>query len=390
MAELLINGNDVSPDLLTFAQELVRLRSFSGQEEKVARAIAARMKKLGYDQVIIDRFGNILGRLGNTGPSLMFESHTDTVQVYDGDHWEEPPFSGTIRNSFLWGRGSVDMKSAIAASVYAPRIAKDLGWLENRTVYVSCSVFEEDCDGEGVKHMMQECRIKPDFAVICEPSANNITNGHKGKAQIIIRTNGVSAHGSAPEKGVNAVYEMAEIIQRVEQINLGLMQKAGHRGSLVLSHISSTGVSLNAVPSDCEIYLDRRLALGETQQTVLEEINRITSGKNAEWKFDTIHRTTWTGEPITYQPLHLAWKISSDHPLTLAAVKAFRDTVGVSPRKFEFWDFSTNAVALVSQGIPCIGFGPGDPKLAHMRNERCAVDQIINACAFYTALIGNI
>ena len=392
MADLIINGRDTGSELLAFTQELVRIKSFSGQEEQAAKAIVSKMVALGYDEAKIDRFGNVLGRMGGGEKAILFESHTDTVKVYDEDLWDVPAFSGEIIDGFLWGRGSVDMKSGIAASVYAPAIAKSLGKISGKTVYVSCSVFEEDCDGEGLKHMLEEFNFKPDYAVICEPSSNQITTGHKGKAQMIIKTKGVAAHSAAPEKGVNAIYEMAEIIKRVEQTDLDLMKNTGtgRRGTLVLSRISSTGVSLNAVPSECEIYLDRRMVMGETQQTILDEMGKIIANKNATWEIDTIHRTTWTGKEITYKPLHPAWEISLDHHLSKTFIKAYTEVFGHAPEKFDYWDFSTNAVTLIRSGIPTIGFGPGEHKLAHMRNEKCQVNQILDACAFYAKVIDTI
>ena len=198
------------------------------------------MRALGFDEVQIDRFGNVLGRVGSGERAILFDSHTDTVEVTDEAQWQIPPFSGEIRDGYLWGRGSVDMKSGLAASIYAAAIARSQGLLAGKTVFVSGTVDEENCDGEGLKHMLAEAHLRPDFAIICEPSGNSIATGHKGKAQVKIRTNGVSAHGAAPEMGVNAIYEMAEIIQRVEQTNLELMQKGGRRSTLVLSQISST------------------------------------------------------------------------------------------------------------------------------------------------------
>jgi putative selenium metabolism hydrolase len=248
-------------------------------------------------------------------------------------------------------------------------------------------VYEEDCDGEGLRHLLEEHPLKPACAIICEPSSNTIVTGHKGKAQIIIRTKGISAHGSAPEKGLNAIYEMAEIIQRVEQTNRELMQKSGRKSTLVMSQISSTSVSLNAVPSRCEAYLDRRLVVGETEQTIHAEMERIIAGKQASWEIGTLHRITWTGKELTYEPFHLAWEISLQHDLSKAFIQAYAETFGHPPEKYDFWDFSTNAVALIRLGIPTIGFGPGEYKLAHMRNEKCAVDQIVEACAVYLRLI---
>jgi putative selenium metabolism hydrolase len=387
MINLMMNGMDVTNELLVFTQDLVRIRSFSGQEEQAARLIASKMAALGYEEVKIDRFGNVLGRIGNGEKVVLFDSHTDTVNVFDDEQWDVPPFSGEIVDGYLWGRGSVDMKSGLAASVYAAAIAKSLGLVSGKTVYVSCTVLEEDCDGEGLRHLLEDCQIRPDYAIVCEPSANTIVTGHKGKAQIIIKTQGISAHGSAPEEGLNAIYEMAEIIGRIEQTNRELMHKAGRKSTLVLSQISSTSVSLNAVPSACEAYLDRRMVVGETEHTIRDEMDRLIAGKHATWEIGTLHRTTWTGEKIIYQPLHLAWEISLQHALSKAFIQAYAETYGISPDKFDYWDFSTNAVALIRLGIPTIGFGPGQYKLAHMRNEKCKVDQIIDACAVYVKVI---
>jgi putative selenium metabolism hydrolase len=385
-----MNGLDVADDLLAFTADLVRIKSFSGQEEQAARFITSKMKALGYDEVMIDRFGNVLGRIGVGPKVILFDSHLDTVNVVDEQQWDVPPFGGEIVDGYLWGRGSVDMKSGVAASIYAAALAKNLGLAFGKTIYVSCTVYEEDCDGEGLSHLLKECNLKPDYAVICEPSSNTIATGHKGKAQIIIKTEGISAHGSAPEKGVNAIYEMAEIIQRVEQTNLELMQKAGRKSTLVLSQISSTSVSLNAVPFACEIYLDRRMVVGETEQTIQDEMEQIIAGKLASWEIGTLQRTTWTGEQLAYQPFHLAWEISLQHDLSKAFIAAYTEIFGHTPEKYDFWDFSTNAVALIRLGIPTIGFGPGESKLAHMRNEKCEVNQVVDACAVYVNVIDKL
>jgi len=377
-------------EIIDFTQSLVRIKSYSGQEQEIIRFIEQKMKSLGYDQVTIDSMGNVLGRIGEGGKSILFDSHVDTVEVNDEKDWEYPPFSGEIAEGRLHGRGSVDMKSSIAASIYAGVIARELGLTSGKAVYVSCTVFEEDCDGENLKHLFKELKLRPDYVVICEPSNNKIAVGHKGKLQVSIKTQGVSAHGSAPEKGVNAVYEMAEIIQRVEKTNLELMKKDKPRGTLVLSKISSISASLNAVPSECEIYLDRRIIPGETEHDIRREMDEIIEGKNATWEVGTLQRKSWTGMDIHYEPFHLAWKIDPDHELTKACKAAYLDTLGAEPSEFDFWDFSTNAVTPVSLGIPTIGFGPGEYKLAHMRNENCKVEQIVEACDFYARLIGKL
>jgi len=384
------NPAGINDALIAFAQDLVRIPSFSGQEEQAIRFIAAKMQSLGYDEVTIDRYGNVYGRLGTGDKVILLDSHIDTVKVLDENLWQIPPFSGAIVDGYLCGRGSVDMKSSAAASIYAAALAREHGVLDGKTVYVSCTVFEEDCDGEGLKLMLQESGIRPDCVVICEPSSNIITTGHKGKAQVILKARGISAHGSAPEKGATAIYEMAEIIERVDQTNRALASNEGRHGTLVMSQISSQSVSLNAVPWSCEAYLDRRTVLGETDDMIKAEMDRLVAGKNASWEIGTLRRTTWTGQALNYEPFHPAWEISLTHPLTQAFSGAYADVFGSAPRQFDYWDFSTNAVAVVPLGIPTIGFGPGEHKLAHMRDEKCPVSQIIDACAVYARAIARL
>jgi putative selenium metabolism hydrolase len=374
-------------EMIAFTQSLVRTKSLPGQEEQVIKLIERKMKALGYEEVIIDSMGNLLGRIGRGEKAILFDSHLDTVEVNDPEKWDFPPFSGDIVAGRMHGRGTVDMKSGAAASIYAGVLAKKLRLDAGKTIYVSCTVFEEDCDGENLKHLFKELNLKPGYVVICEPSDNKIALGHKGKAQISIKTRGLSAHGAAPEKGVNAIYEMAEIIQRVEKANARLMQKDGLRGTLVMSRISSTSASLNAVPSECEAYLDRRIVPGETEEAIKAEMDQLIHGKNATWEVGTVYRKSWTGMEIKHQPFHPAWKIDLDHELTRACISAYAEIFGYEPENYVFWDFSTNAVTPVSMGIPTIGFGPGEYKLAHMRNESCQIDQIIEACCFYTRLI---
>jgi putative selenium metabolism hydrolase len=381
---------ELQAELIEFSQSLVRIKSISGQEEQAIRLIETKMHALGYDQVIIDSMGNLVGRIGQGDKTILFDSHVDTVEVNDAEKWDFPPFSGALVDGRLHGRGSVDMKSGAAASIYAGALAHRLGLDSGKTVYVSCGVFEEDCDGENLKHLFKELNLKPDNVMICEPSNNQIALGHKGKAQISIKTHGVSAHGSAPEKGLNAIYEMAEIIQRVEKANAELMKKNGLKPTLVISRISSTSASLNAVPSECEAYLDRRMVPGETQDAIRQEMDQLILGKNASWEVGTIYRKSWTGMEIKYQPFHLAWKIDLDHQLARACIAAYTENFGRRPAEYGFWDFSTDAVTPVSMGIPTIGFGPGEPKLAHMGNESCPIHQIIEACGFYTRLIQKI
>jgi len=373
--------------LIDLARGLVAIQSYSGQEEPAIRLAEKTMKELGYQDVLVDSVGNVSGRLGTGDRALLLDAHLDTVSVQDAEQWTYPPFEGRIVDGVLHGRGSVDMKSAAASAIYGAAIAHQKGWTEGKSVYVSCTVFEEDCDGENLRHLFNDRSLHPDSVIICEPSNNEIALGHKGKAQVIITTEGVSAHGADPDRGVNAVYEMAEIIQRVAQTHAEIEPIDGLRGSMVLSDISSRSASLNAVPSGCQIYLDRRTVPGESADRVRSEMDALVFGKRATWTLDRMSRTAWTGKSFEYEPLHEAWKIEEDHPLTQACQQAFRNCFNRNPENYVFWDFSTNAVTPIRMKIPTIGFGPGDYRLAHMRDERIPIQEIVDACGYYAQLI---
>lgn len=375
--------------LIEFYRQAVRTRSCSDEEGDMARLVTDRMRAWGFDEVFIDPAGNAVGRVGSGPRILHFDSHMDTVQAGDGSEWRHPPFSADLAEGMVWGRGSVDMKGGLAASVRAAAIARREGLLEGKTVYVTGSLCEEYCDGVCLEHFYRHSGVRPAACIICEPSDNTITLGHTGKVQARIITHGVSAHGSAPEKGINAVYEMAEIIRRVEALNRELQSRPGG-GTAVLSHISCTTASLNAVPSRCEIYIDRRLRLGETTAQVRAELDALTAGRRASWEPGTLRRRSWTGTELVYEPCHEPWRIPEDAPLTVACRAAYEAAFGAPPAGYGFWDFGTNAVAPVAMGVPTIGFGPGDYKLAHMADERCDPGQVEDACRFYTHLIAQL
>lgn len=373
-------------ELIEFYRRSVQTRSYSDQEGDMARLTVAKMEALGFDRAYIDPAGNAVGRVGSGPQIIHFDSHMDTVQVNDPSRWRADPFGAEVVDGMVYGRGSVDMKGGLAASVYAAALAKRSGLLEGKTVYVTGSVCEEYCDGVCLEHFYRDSGVKPDICIICEPSDNTITLGHTGKVQARITTQGVSAHGSAPDKGVNAVYEMAEIITRVERLNQTLSAAPG-RGTIALTHISCVTASLNAVPSQCEIYLDRRLRPGESVAQVRAELDSLVAGKRAAWAPGTLRHTSWTGAELVYEPVHEPWKIAEDAPLTLTCRRAYEAVFGRPPQRYDFWDFGTNAVTPVSMGAAAIGFGPGAYKLAHMTDERCDPAQVEDACRFYTQLI---
>ena len=376
----------VEGELIEFAQNLVRIKSFTGKEEEIIHFVKERMIQLGYDDVIIDGMGNAIGVIGYGDQKILFDSHIDTVAVEDGAEWTVAPFGGEIIDGKLYGRGASDMKCAAAATIYAGYAIKELGLDEGKTIYISISVMEEDYDGENLLYQFTEGGIKPGYVVICEPSQCRISIGQKGRALFKINTTGVSAHGSAPEKGVNAVYKMAEIINRVERLNETLSKQGSEHGTVALTKIESDAASYNAIPFQSSIYIDRRLVKGEDEGVIRKEMEKLLAGIDATWEVFEVIGKSWTGLEVVLHSFLPAWEIDLEHDLTKAAIKAYENLYQKNPEMWK-WDFSTNGVTSAKFGIPTIGFGPGDSKQAHCRDEYCPVSEIVEACKFYAGLV---
>ena len=376
-------------DITAFAQELIRTKSYTHDEGAVVQLISEKMKSLGYTEVIRDDFGNVAGRIGNGDTTILFDSHCDTVEVNDPEEWTADPFGGEIIDGKIYGRGTVDMKGAIAATVYAGYVIKQLSLDKGKSVYISCSIMEEDIEGEALLYLCEKNNIHPDYVVICEPSSLKLATGHRGRAMLTIDTEGISAHGSSPELGDNAIYKVKDIIGRIEDLQARLSADST-AGSVTLSRIESQAVSLNAVPDKCKLYLDRRLELGEDEAYVTAEMNRLTDGTDTRWDIHEIRDRTWTDKPVSCRAFFNPWELNEDHKLAQVSIRTYRETSGKTAELFK-WNFSTNGFASAGKlGIPTIGFGPGNPALAHCRNECCAVSEIIEAFKFYTLLVHNL
>ncbi|MCY6483042.1 YgeY family selenium metabolism-linked hydrolase [Clostridium aestuarii] len=374
-------------EIIKFAQDIVRIKSYTGEEKEIAMFVKDKMIELGYDDVIVDKLGNVIGVIGNGETKILYDSHIDTVEVNDAKEWSVDPFGGEIIDGKIYGRGATDMKAGVAANVYAGYAIKKLGLDKGKTIYVSTSVMEEDYEGKAIEHFSEEYNMKPDYVIICEPSSLKLALGHKGRAVFRVDMPGVAAHGSAPEKGVNAIYKMKTVIDRVEELGKKFMAMEGEKGALALTKIESEAVSINAIPDKCSAYLDRRLVKGEDEAFIEKEMEILLAGTDATWEtYDKIGKS-WTGEELILHSFLPCWEIDKESKLAKASVEAFQELNEKKPTMFK-WDFCTNGVGSAGKmGIPTIGFGPGDPKLAHTRDENCPISDIIKACEFYTNLV---
>ena len=374
--------------MIAFLRDIVAIPSLSGQEERVVRRVAAEMKSVGFDEVRIDGLGNVLGRIGDGPRVVAFDAHLDTVDVSDPAQWRCDPFVGKLEDGRVYGRGAVDQKAGMAGMVYAGKLMKDLGLLEGCQVWMVGSVMEEDCDGLCWHYILQEKVLRPEVVVSTEPTGLTLTRGQRGRMEIRVTSRGVSCHGSAPERGINAVYKLAPACAAIAALNerLGTDDFLG-KGTCTVSMFQSLSPSLCAVPDKAELHIDRRLTAGETRDGALQEVRDALAGAGVEaevWML-TYEVPAWTGLVYPMEKYYPTWLMPQDHPAVRAGVAAHAGVFGAPP-VVSRWTFSTNGVAINGlHGVPCVGFGPGQEALAHAPNEYVPVDDVVRACAFYTA-----
>ena len=366
---------------------IVKIPSFSGKEEAVCRRIESMCREAGFDEVRIDGLGNVIGRVGHGPRKLAIDAHIDTVGVGDRSRWETDPFSGIIRDGLVLGRGASDQKGGAAAMIAAGRILHELGYDGEFSVYFTFTVLEEDCDGLCWLYLIEKEGLVPEYAVSTEPTSCRLYRGHRGRMEIEASVRGISAHGSAPERGDSAAYKAARAALAMDRLNATLpSDEFLGKGTIVVSKVEVHGPSQCAVPDQGSLYMDRRLTWGETAESALEEVRR-SMGKDVEkvgmpW-YDG---KGWNGASYGQDLYFPTWKIPQEHPLVAGGRAAYSTLFGRQPEVGK-WTFSTNCVAICGKHkIPCVGFGPGDEDKAHAPNEHTRVDDLVTCSAFYAML----
>ena len=285
-------------DISKFLRDMIAIPSESCNEEAVILRIKEEMEKVGFDRIEIDSMGNILGYIGSGSRLVAMDAHIDTVGIGDRSLWEYDPYEGYEDDEIIVGRGASDQEGGMASMVYGARIIKDLGLEDDYTLLVTGTVQEEDCDGLCWQYIINEDGIRPEFVVITEPTSLNIYRGQRGRMEIKVATKGLSCHGSVPERGDNAIYKMAPLLQEVRALHENLHDDPFlGKGSLTVSEIFFSSPSRCAVADGCSISIDRRLTHGETWEMALQEIRNLPAAKekNAEVSMYTYERPSYTG-----------------------------------------------------------------------------------------------
>ena len=377
-------------DMAKFLRDMIAIPSESCEEEGVVKRIAAEMEKLGYDKVEFDKLGNVIGWMGTGDKIIAIDSHIDTVGIGNRENWTADPYTGYETDEIIYGRGGSDQEGGMASATYGAKIMKDLNLIpEGYKIMVVGSVQEEDCDGLCWQYIIEQSGIRPEFVVSTEPTDCQIYRGQRGRMEIRIDVQGVSCHGSAPERGDNAIFKMGPILGELQELSqrLGYDEFLG-KGTLTVSEIFFTSPSRCAVADSCAVSIDRRLTWGETWEGALDEIRALPAVQkaNAVVSMYNYDRPSWTGLVYPTECYFPTWKVEEDHFTVKALVNAYEGLFGKAP-VVDKWTFSTNGVSIMGRhGIPVIGFGPGKEPEAHAPNEKTWKSHLVTCAAMYAAI----
>lgn len=377
--------------IVEFLRALCAIPSYDGQIGPVGERCAQEMRALGYDTVRFDRMGNILGRIGDGPRIFLYDSHLDTVGVGDPAAWSWDPFQGKIEDGILYARGACDEKGSTPGMIYGLAIARDLGLLDGYTAYYFGNM-EEWCDGLAPQALVEIEGIRPDWVVIGEPTRLQVYRGHKGRVEMRAVAKGRSAHAASNHLGDNAIYKMLPLIAAVRDLEpaLGDDPFLGH-GKITVTDLRVRTASINAVPDECTIFLDRRLTFGETKEAALAQVQElIAPGATISVEILRYAEPSYTGFVLPVEKYFPPWALAEEHPLVQAGL-ATRWALGLPEARPGKWEFSTNGTYWMGKaGIPSIGFGPGDEVHAHTVLDQVALADVVHATEFYAALPGMV
>lgn len=314
------------------------------------------------------------------GKRVILNGHIDTVPA--GDGWSVDPFGGDLRDGQIWGRGSCDMKSGVAAMLMAMVELKRSGSRFAGEIQFQAVADEETGSRWGTLHLIDRGYCDgADFAVCTEPTSNRVELGNRGLRWIDVTVTGVASHAGRPTLGVNAVVAAAEIIERIQALEFTLRDE---RFEIPAPSISVTtiqgGHTVNVIPDRCTFSVDRRMLPEETEAQVLAELESaivpVCEGREAVDVEVAVRPGCW--DPYT---------ISPEEPVAVAAVDAARDVLGHDP-EVSYKAACTDASHLVTRaGIPTVLLGPGNERLSHKPDERISVEALVAGTAIYVNLL---
>ena len=326
---------------------------------------------------------------------LAFNAHMDVVEPGEETRWENPPFDATIKGERVYGRGTCDMKGALAAMALSLVLGRQLSSHHPlKRAVLACFVTEEEV-GEGLafKEILCGLGFRPDAVILGEPSEMQIARGQRGKLEFFLRAAGKRAHTSVPEVGENAAYKIARAILAVEALDRGEYRTVGpapahimERSTLVATSFRTIPFTKSSVPDAAEAHVTVRLAKGENFETIKEKLRQRGTWPDVAVELVTYRGDSYTGQPSEWPANHPAWEIPKDHPFFSFLKETTTAVLDREPTD-RIWPFSTDGVVSAGQEkIPTLGIGPGREDVAHIADEYVEIGQLREALALYSIL----
>ena len=377
--------------IVQFMRAICAIPSIMGNIGAVGKRVISEMDRLGFEDTRPDKMGNVLGRVGNGRKILLYDSHLDTVDVGDRSDWEWDPFEGKVENGVLYARGAGDEKQSTPGMIYGIALARDLGLLDGYTVYYFGNM-EEDCDGIACDALVNVEGVKPDFVVVGEPTEMNVYRGHKGRVELKVVAKGRSAHAASNQLGDNAIYKLLPVIAGIRDLNdqlhadpfLGQVR-------ITVSISESRSPSLNAVPDEATIYIDRRLTFGESKEEAMKQVKALIPPEHKnDMTVEMLFYDTpsYTGFKYPVDKYYPAWALPEEHPLVQAGMRTAQTLWGGAPKTGKL-NFSTNGTYWAGKaGIPTIIFAAGVETTAHSLLDQVPLDDLVRATEWYALLPG--
>lgn len=379
-------AEEVYPQMVRFLADLIRIRSYTGQERAAVERTLQEMRAIGIEKVWMDSAGNAVGEIGEGQPVLLYDAHLDTNEVSDESGWPFPPFKANIDGDTMFGLGASDCKGGVAAIIYGLAILIRLGVKPPCRVVVMGATLEEDAEGFALRSLVERDGLRPDAVLLAEATNLTLRVGHRGRCEIRLKAWGKTAHASTPELGENAILKILPALQRVETIGrqLPVDQRLG-RATQVITMIRSPHTP-NSVPQWCEAVIDRRTIPGETPESILKPLEEALAPLGVAAQIPAQSARTHTGLLLEERAFFPAWLIAEDHPLVGAAQTAFRRLWG-QPAAVDVWRFSTDGTYSAGMaGIPTLGFGPQEEAFVHTPLDQVNLKKVIKAAQFYALL----
>lgn len=366
-------GIDREP-LIAFLQRLVQAPT----EAEAAALVEAQISGWGWRpevwQVEPNR-PNVVAVLdgGRPGPTLLFEGHIDVVTAGDPALWSRDPFGGEIVGGRLYGRGSADMKSGLAAMLFAARALElDPDGFDGRIVLAA--LVDEEGLMIGVKDLVATGRARGvDAAIVCEPEEREVCVAQKGAIRVRVTAHGRMAHGAMPEHGRNPIPPLMQFLERCRRLQAEIQAANGEHPLLGRDYITPTVLAanrpeqLNVIPESAQAWLDIRTTPRVDHPALLARLGELL-GEHMELE-------VIDDRPPTETP--------SDHPVVSAIFEAHRAVYGQEPRLGGVPGSTDGTILWRDAGIPIVTYGPGGKWIAHQVDEFVEVDEVVRAAEVY-------